>query len=264
MPHAASAAQTGTPEGPHPCAVKTCTKCAKTKSIDFFGARKAMKDGLRSQCKACDAVDAERLSLERANCPTRAAEHKANRRRYRSDNRESLSQQVRDWHARNPGKSVEYGKARYWRNPEKARAARRAWRAANVEKAKTTVDAWVAENQDRCKALTKAWKKANPDRVSLSGAKRRARSASTPWANDAEILSIFKGAKAAEAVSGVRQSVDHIYPLQGNTVCGLHVEHNLRIVPLSVNAAKRNKLPGFLAHELWDPTGPDSYRETIQ
>ncbi len=34
--------------------------------------------------------------------------------------------------------------------------------------------------------------------------------------------------------------VDHVIPLQGRMVCGLHVEGNLRVVPASVNARKHN------------------------
>jgi hypothetical protein len=35
--------------------------------------------------------------------------------------------------------------------------------------------------------------------------------------------------------------VDHIYPLNSDWVCGLHVEHNLRIIPAKDNIAKSNR-----------------------
>lgn len=67
-------------------------------------------------------------------------------------------------------------------------------------------------------------------------AKRRAVkvNALTAWANIEEINLIYK-------YCPVGYHVDHLIPLQGLLVCGLHCEHNLQYLPASDNLAKGNK-----------------------
>lgn len=62
------------------------------------------------------------------------------------------------------------------------------------------------------------------------------------WADRDAIASFYLEAARVTRETGVSHHVDHVIPLRGKTVCGLHVETNLQILPASVNMAKRNCL----------------------
>jgi hypothetical protein len=42
-------------------------------------------------------------------------------------------------------------------------------------------------------------------------------------------------------MTGIEWHVDHIIPLQGKNVSGLHTPYNLQVIPASWNTAKGNK-----------------------
>lgn len=70
-------------------------------------------------------------------------------------------------------------------------------------------------------------------------AKRLRRTA--PWANALAMAAFYREAARRTAESGVPHEVDHIVPLVGADVSGLHVENNLRVVPQEINRAKSNR-----------------------
>lgn len=74
--------------------------------------------------------------------------------------------------------------------------------------------------------------------ASKQRAKRLLRTAS--WANYAKIAEVYRRAAYMTRRTGVQHDVDHIIPLQGRNVCGLHVETNLRVIPRTENRRKWN------------------------
>lgn len=55
------------------------------------------------------------------------------------------------------------------------------------------------------------------------------------WANKSKIREIYLHARE------LGMTVDHILPLRGELVSGLHVENNLQLMPRSANSSKGNK-----------------------
>ena len=102
-----------------------------------------------------------------------------------------------------------------------------------------------AKNRDAARKSTAEWKKLNKDRVNTTKAKRRATKlkATPSWLSEEHISSIecmYWLAIDLERVSGEKYHVDHIVPLLGKNVCGLHVPWNLQILPAYINTSKGN------------------------
>jgi hypothetical protein len=72
--------------------------------------------------------------------------------------------------------------------------------------------------------------------------KGRLRKAKPKWANGFMLQEAYRVARLRSQVTGVEHHVDHIVPLRGSNVSGLHVPWNLRVITRAENMAKRNRL----------------------
>ena len=103
----------------------------------------------------------------------------------------------------------------------------------------------TAEAKQRIREQAKVRGRLNRPSLNAQEAKRRARklSATPKWLTEEhhnEMLYCYSVAKDCEILTGDKYHVDHIVPLQGEFVCGLHVPWNLQVLPANLNIAKGN------------------------
>lgn len=113
------------------------------------------------------------------------------------------------------------------------------YRAANIERVRANEATYRERRRAECNERIARWKRSNPERVRASTMARIARlgRAIPLWANKAAIVAIYDEANKR----GPGWHVDHIVPLRGKLVCGLHCEHNLAVIPGSENVRKSNR-----------------------
>ena len=127
---------------------------------------------------------------------------------------------------------------------EAAIAAGRRYYEKNREAVIARASARPAEEKRRNRA---EYKDRNVDvvRADTSVRKRRHREATPKWLTKQERLQmrdLYVQARKMTELTRERYVVDHIVPLRGEEVCGLHVPWNLRVITQDENLKKSNKL----------------------
>lgn len=119
----------------------------------------------------------------------------------------------------------------------KYRAQAKEWRQKHCEQRHIYRVEYYLKNHRRWKE----WYQEHYEHYHESVARRRASKlhATPPWVDKKELQKIY-----AEAFrrrwAGEDVHVDHIIPLKGEGVCGLHVPWNLQIIPANENLRKHN------------------------
>jgi hypothetical protein len=111
---------------------------------------------------------------------------------------------------------------------------------------KERANKYYKENTEKAKNKVKQYKKENNHKVNALCYKRKTKKLQrTPeWLSTDHFKQIeleYELATWCSKVMGVKYHVDHIVPLLGINVSGLHVPWNLRVIPASVNLSKSNK-----------------------
>lgn len=174
--------------------------------------------------KRYGTATAPRLRAPKCSTPEEsAARRKAAQRAHYLWNKEDYRARSKRWRERNP-EALAACRAKYNKG-ERKRAAMKAWRAKNA---------------DRERERHRQYKAANRDKVRSYRAIRRASllRAKPPWLTREQkraIAAVYSEALRLTEETGVAHHVDHIVPLRGKTVCGLHVPWNLRAITADQN-----------------------------
>lgn len=155
--------------------LKKCSGCQKDLELKAFSKRKASKDGLCPECKACHSLRSARFGI------THAKEIRRYREAYKARNREKL----------NAAQKI-YSRA----NPEKVRKYKKGYYAINREKVEASHKIYAAAHAEQEKARSKKWRNSNPEKLKILRRKSKQKIRGTP-----------QGALDARMGCAVRQSL---------------------------------------------------------
>ena len=194
------------------------------------------------------------------------------KREYYLKNRDLIIEKSRLWREQNYEKSLGYAKKSYYKNREsnlkrrkEQRDAedpvllsekRKKWYRNNPEPKLKAGKIWRDNHREYMAAKQREWSARNKDTRAATQAKRRAAKMqrTPPWLTEQDKLEIkgfYTEAKRLTEDTGIKHVVDHIVPLQGELVSGLHVPNNLQVLTETDNSKKHNDfIPCF--HPLTD------------
>lgn len=184
------------------------------------------------------AANAERTKAQRHKDRVKAMADpiKAQKKReadaaYRKANKAKCAETIRAWAARNPKKVREYAARTKQKNAEALLAANAKYRQENPEKRKQSTRAWRQNNKHFVAAAQQRRHSAELKRTPV-------------WLSEDDhwiMTQAYELAALRTKLFGFAWHVDHIIPLQGKRVSGLHVPLNLQVIPGVENMRKLNK-----------------------
>jgi len=195
---------------------KTCNTCQVNQSLKNYYKNKNCAGGHLTECKYCNKIYQQQNSTHNVDM-ARARRRTAGIK---------------------PKKIFESEEER---RIEHLKACKR-WQQRNKQQVDEYNKQYRENNRDLCNARIDKWRKNNPHKVT-EYIERRAgyiKDAKPKWADDKLIQEMYNKRDVLSEKHGIQYQVDHIVPILGKNVCGLHVEYNLQILTAEENNRKGN------------------------
>ena len=221
--------------------MKRCNRCGLDHPHTEFSKNKRYADGLWPYCKPCDR---QRVAAWRQANPEKAKE---TTQRSTAKHRDAINTRKRVRRAANPERTKQERKASYAKYRNRELETMRAWKAAHREQMRAQQRSRYWADPEFYRARQNGYNRLNAGKARAWRMARIARQkrATPAWCDQVAVQVLYDVAARVTMCTGIPHEVDHIVPLRGaigrrRVVSGLHVEHNLRVVPRTVNRSKSN------------------------
>jgi len=217
-----------------------CKKCNVDKPLDEFqlDKRRNKHYGTCRKCRVKAQNDRRLANLDESRKRTR--------------------EYLQVWRAKNPEKVAATNKKYDEKNRDKRSEYAKQYRKANPEKVRALFDSWAERNPEKIRGYmqkaSKAWHERNPEYlkehykankqryIAATARRRAAQDSATPaWltaVDKAMIQEMYDVSEARYIQTGIKHHVDHIVPINGKNVAGMHVPWNLQVITAHENLSK--------------------------
>lgn len=180
--------------------LKKCNKCNQEKSLDDFYKNIRMKDGFNTFCILCHRLDSNIRKNKNRAIPEFKQKELVYKKLYREKTVMQRAAYMAQWRQENKEHLAKYDKE--YRNNNKSRT--NYWCQLRKISIMQRTPKWLTEDD--------LWM----------------------------IEQAYELAAYREKIFGFKWHVDHIIPLRGKTVSGLHTPYNLQVIPATINQRKSN------------------------